>query len=129
MDRRRLFVWVTVLTGLLAGLAAAALVVIRRRRGGIAPSGVVEADRERAGSPADRGRQPTYGIDVERLRGSGTFEPAVEYLTYIQSQRGVQESLLFIRRDDLEALAALDGGDAEQFLERLQQLGVVVSNN
>ena len=129
MDRRRLYVWVTVLTGLMTAMAAAGMFLIRRRRGGIAPSGVVEAGRERAGSPADRGRQPTYGIDVDRLRGSGNFQPAVEYLTYIQSQRGIDESLLFIRRDDLEALAALDGGDAEEYLRRLQQLGVVVSNN
>lgn len=72
---------------------------------------------------------PSYAIDVERLRQTESFEPAVEYLTYIQSRRGESSHLLFVRHEDLDAIAALEGERLETFLERLQHLGVVISKN
>ncbi len=121
--------------GLLAAGAAAAvgvtwLILSRRREATLAPDGVVESrDNRRSGSPGDRGRVRRIGIDVEGLRQTEQFEPAVEYLTYIQSRRGVSEHLLFVRNEDLEAIAALEGQQTDAFIERLQHLGVVVSNN
>lgn len=117
--------------GLLSGVLAFGLAVGRRRTSVLAPDGVVDSGEERRqGSPDDRGRVQTYGIDIERLRGAADeFEPAVEYLTYIQSRRGDDSHLLFVRHEDLDAIAALEGADPESFLRRLQRLGVVISNN
>lgn len=114
-----------------AGIAAAvALLIARRRSPGLAPDGIVDSEqRRRTGSPADRGRVPVMGIDVEQLRELEGFDPAVEYLTYIQTRRGTSEHLLFVRNEDLDAIAALEGDDLQTFLERLQHLGVVVSPN
>lgn len=85
--------------------------------------------RRRTGSVADRGRVQSYAVDLERLRGHGEFEPVMEYLTYIQSQRGDDSHLLFVRNDDIDRLAELEGDTADRFLERLDHLGVVISNN
>lgn len=87
------------------------------------------ASRERSGTPADRGAAPAYGLDLEKLRESADLEPTVEYLTYVQSQRGDSTHLLFVRHNDLDAMAELEGQTVEGFLERLDQLGVVVSRN
>ena len=128
---------------IIIAFAAALLVVLaivfgrRVRRPALAPAGVVDSSPERpapaqgrSGTPADRGKAPVVGIDVDRLRGVDEFEPAVEYLTYTQMQRGeTGEHLLFVRNEDLDAIAALEGADAMDFIQRLQQLGVIVSNN
>lgn len=84
---------------------------------------------ERRGSPADRGRGEAIGFDVERLRGQEGLEPLVQYLTYIQSERGEHSHLLFVRQDDLAAMAAVEGQDLDGFLDRLDSLGVLVSQN
>ena len=89
----------------------------------------VAPPRDRLGHPNDRGHAHTYGLDVERLRDENGFEPVVQYLTYIQSQRDDGSHLLFVRYDDLDAMASIDGQPTPTFLERLDQLGVVVSNN
>ena len=134
MDRGRILIVAVVA----AMLAVAAVAFGRgRRRPALAPAGVVESSpaqpapsQGRRGTPADRGRAPVVGIDVERLRGEEEFQPAVEYLTYIQMQRGqTGEHLLFVRNEDLDAIAALEGAEAMEFIQRLQQLGVIVSNN
>lgn len=130
----------TVLAAALIGAAAvvvARALVSRRARhdprvfdDGRVPS--VAPTRARRGRPEDRGRVDTIALDLERLRTSGAsgLEPVVEYLTYIQSQRGEDAGhLTFVRYDDLDAMADLDGVDTPAFLERLDQLGVVVSNN
>ena len=126
--------WIRIAIG--AGIAAVATLVAfgviwRRREDTLGPEGVVDAEdrRRREGSPADRGKGGTVAIDVDQLRHSDGFEPAVEYLTYIQSRRGVDEHLLFVRNEDIDAIAALDGEDPDEFLERLQHLGVVISTN
>jgi hypothetical protein len=71
------------------------------------------------------------GVDLERLKEleSGGFEPLIEYLTYIQVKRGDQESLVFVRRRDLDAMAALASTDKEQFVDEFQKLGVLLSMN
>ncbi len=113
-----------------AATALAALVMWRRREDRLGPEGVVDTDeRRREGSPRDRGRRGAVAINVEELRHNEGFKPAVEYLTYIQSRRGVDEHLLFVRNEDLDAIAALEGQDAGELLERLQHLGVVISTN
>lgn len=87
------------------------------------------ADRDRDGEPTDRGRVSAIGVDLPRLQQHGEFTPVVEYLTAIQSMRGEQSSLMFVRGDDLDAMAEKDGRPVPEFLDRLDQLGVVVSNN
>ncbi len=88
------------------------------------------AAARRQGDPEERGRTGSVGFDLGRLQANGQdLEPVVQYLTYIQSRRGDDSSLLFIRYDDIDAMAELDGEPSEELLERLDQLGVVVSAN
>ncbi len=89
------------------------------------------AARTRRGTPADRGQVVTVALDVDRLRTAGgeLHEPVVQYLTFVQSQRSGDDHLMFVRYADLDAMAELEGVDTAGFLERLDQLGVVVSNN
>ena len=83
----------------------------------------------RDGDEADRGRRRVIGLDLGRLAESEDFTPAVEYLTAIQTMRGDGGSLLFVRDDDLDAMAEHEGRPVPEFLDRLDQLGVIVSSN
>jgi hypothetical protein len=83
----------------------------------------------RDGDESDRGRRRVIGLDLGRLAESEDLAPAVEYLTAIQTMRGDGGSLLFVRGDDLDAMAEQDGRPVPEFLDRLDQLGVVVSSN
>lgn len=83
----------------------------------------------RRGTPADRGQTTAYAFDLERLQGQPGFEPVTQYLTYIQSRRNAPSHLLFVRYEDLDRMAGLEGALVPQFLERLDQLGVVISTN
>lgn len=124
-----------------AALGAAAVAVVRvviGRRGHPAavftdgPLPPVAPPRGREGTPADRGHSETIAVDVDRLRtrGEGGLEPVVQYLTYVQTQRGDEGGhLMFVRYADLDAMAEMEGVETRTFLERLDQLGVVVSNN
>lgn len=120
-----------------AGVVAAARAVRTARRPPPAvftagPLPPVAPPRRRRGDRADRGAIGGVAVDVDRLRtaGGGGLEPVVQYLTYIQTQRGEDQShLMFVRYDDLDALAEHEGTGTPAFLERLDQLGVVVSNN
>lgn len=128
----------TAVAGVLAGVAT----VRRARRQtapelftsdpGIGTAPVAEAsssgDERRAG-PAARGQATSFGLDLERLKDERGLEPVVQYLTYIQEKRGEVSHLLFVRYDDLDAMASIDGAPTPSFLERLEQLGVVVSTN
>lgn len=71
------------------------------------------------------------GLDLERLRNlpSASYQPLVEYLTYIQTQRGEDRSLVFVRERDIDSLAELTGESKEKFVEEFQQLGVLLSMN
>lgn len=83
----------------------------------------------RSGDAEDRGRTAAIGVDLPRLKEHGEFTPVVEYLTAIQSLRGDSSSLMFVRGADLDELAERNGRPVPEFLDRLDQLGVVVSNN
>lgn len=83
----------------------------------------------RDGDPSDRGRRAAIGVDLPRLKEHGEFTPVVEYLTAIQSMRGDGSSLMFVRGADLDEMAERNGRPVPEFLDRLDQLGVVVSNN
>lgn len=120
----------TAIVGVLAGVAT-----VRRARRQTAPE-LFAADptrtpsaRQRRGRAEDRGQAPSVGLDLARLKDTRGFEPVVQYLTYIQAQRGERSHLLFVRYDDLDAMASIDGEPTPSFLERLEQLGVVVSTN
>lgn len=128
---------------LLIGGAIAALVILARRGKlvSLPRKPTISPDRshvERRSQP-DRealealatGSGEKVGVDLERLKEleSGGFEPLIEYLTYIQVKRGDQESLVFVRRRDLDAMAALASTDKEQFVEEFQKLGVLLSMN
>jgi hypothetical protein len=87
------------------------------------------AGGERSGDRRERGRRAAIGVDLSRLVQRDDFRPVVEYLTAIQTMRGDGGSLLFVRGDDLDAMAEQDGRPVPEFLDRLDQLGVVVSSN
>lgn len=76
-------------------------------------------------------QQGRVGLDLDRLKSmqSSTYKPLVEYLSYIQVQRGEDRSLVFVRQKDLHSLAALTGGDTDSFVEEFKQLGVLLSMN
>lgn len=117
----------------LAGVAVAATMIERRRTTveyePVEPLGPAPEERRRTGTPADRGKAASYGLKLDLLRNQEGLEPVVQYLTFIQRRRGDESHLLFVRYDDLDAMAAIDGQDVSSFLQRLDQLGVVVSNN
>ena len=83
----------------------------------------------RRGAEQDRGRRRAIGLDLGALAGDADFAPVVEYLTAIQTMRGDGGSLLFVRDDDLDAMAEHEGRPVPEFLDRLDQLGVIVSSN
>ena len=70
----------------------------------------------------------TIAMDLERARAHHV-EPVVEFLTYVQSRRGEDSHLMFVRIDDLDAMAEAADEPVDDFLDRLDQLGVVVSHN
>jgi hypothetical protein len=71
------------------------------------------------------------GLDLDRLKElpSAAYKPLTEYLTYIQVQRGENQSLVFVRQRDLEALAAMTGESKENFVREFKRLGVLLSMN
>ncbi|HYR62405.1 MAG TPA: hypothetical protein VET24_07205 [Actinomycetota bacterium] len=71
------------------------------------------------------------GLDLERLQElkSANYKPLMEYLGYIQVQRGGNETLLFVRMRDLDEMAALAGQSREEFVKQFKKLGVLLSMN
>ncbi len=88
----------------------------------------VDVRAVRTGSMTDRGAAGTVAIDLHRARAQ-RVEPVVEFLTYVQARRGDRSHLMFVRRDDLDAMALAADEPLDGFLARLDQLGVVVSHN
>lgn len=84
--------------------------------------------RPRSGRVDQRGRGGAVRIDLDRAR-SHHVEPVVEFLTYMQRRRGDGGHLLFVRQDDLDAMAEAADEPVDDFLARLDHLGVVVSHN
>ncbi len=82
----------------------------------------------REGSNRDRGAPGSVRMDVTKARESH-LEPVVEFLTFLQHRRGDHSHLLFVRYDDLDALAHHEGEPVAEFLSKLDQLGVIVSQN
>jgi hypothetical protein len=70
-------------------------------------------------------------LDVEQLKlmNPEAYEPLVEYLTYIQVQRGEKQSLVFVRERDIDELAKMADEPKEKFMEKFEQLGVLLSMN
>lgn len=90
--------------------------------------GAADTTRSRPGSPRDRGAGTSVRMDLDRARAQ-QVEPVVEFLTYLQQRRGDGGHLLFVRHDDLDAMAASADEPVDAFLSRLDHLGVVVSHN
>lgn len=83
---------------------------------------------DRPGTALDRGVRPMVGLDKIRA-AEHDLAPVVQFLTFIQDRRQDPSHMLFVRMDDIDALAADSGEEATAFLSRLDQLGVVVSDN
>ena len=77
------------------------------------------------------GSASRVGLDLERLKElkSANYKPLMEYLGYIQVQRGGNETLLFVRMKDLDQLADLAGQSREEFVKQFRKLGVLLSMN
>jgi hypothetical protein len=71
------------------------------------------------------------GLDLERLKElkSANYKPLMEYLGYIQVQRGGDETLLFVRMKDLDEMAVLAGETPDEFVKQFKKLGVLLSMN
>lgn len=71
------------------------------------------------------------GFDVERLQTlkEANYKPLMEYLQYIQVQRGGSDTLVFVRTRDLDQLAGLVGQSRDEFLKQFKRLGVLLSMN
>ena len=89
-----------------------------------------QPDREALRALVD-GASSRVGLDLERLRqlGEANYHPLVEYLEYIQLQRGETETLVFVRQRDIDKLAGLAGEAREDFVKRFSRLGIVLSMN
>lgn len=107
-------------------------------RGGGSPRAVSEVGpgAERRSTPDPEALRSAaggrgIGFDVERLKSleTPTYQPVVEYLSYIQVQRGDDQSIVFVRERDVDSLAALTGGSRKKFVDEFQQLGVLLSMN
>lgn len=117
--------------GAIAALYAAVYMAVtrNRRRGG-------RVLGERRAVPdlqslEDAGLEDPIGVDLAKLTDmkSASYRPLQDYLTAIRVKRGSDESLLFVRKRDVDALASLIGTSPEEFLENFRQMGVVVSLN
>jgi len=124
------------LLALAAGTAAG--VAVRRRRAAL--DEIEEEVSEFASTIApgvphrraedEQGDGVGLAIDISQLRRAGEDNaPAVEYLEYIQVQRGNSDSLLFVRREDVGALATIYGLTSEDLESRFRSLGVIYSHN
>ncbi len=128
--------WALVAAGVL-GLVGVVIAVRRR-----VPPPVVALNGKRA--PERRARShpealqvladgpvSRFGLDLDRLKEleGANHKPLMEYLGYIQVQRGGNESLLFVRQRDLDELARLVGQTREDFVKQFKRLGILLSMN
>jgi hypothetical protein len=77
------------------------------------------------------GTASRVGLDLGRLQElkSVNYKPLMEYLGYIQVQRGENETLLFVRMKDLDEMADLAGQSRDELLKQFKKLGVLLSMN
>lgn len=127
----------------LAGVAALAAVALalgsRRSRQAPAPAGlnghqpVERRSREdpEALKAMVEGSVSRVGLDMDRLKElkEANYKPLMEYLGYIQVQRGGDETLLFVRMRDLDQMAVLAGQSRDDFVKQFKKLGVLLSMN
>lgn len=124
--------WVALIVGIAGGIAAI------RSKVGSPVSGVPNRPPDRRSDPDPQalealssGEVERVALNVEQLKQMNpeAYEPLVEYLTYIQIQRGENQSLVFVRQRDLDELAEMVGEPREEFVEKFEQLGVLLSMN
>lgn len=125
--------WIALVAGIAGGIAA-----IRSKAGSPVSSGVTHRPPDRRSDPDPKalealssGEVERVALNVEQLKQMNpeAYEPLVEYLTYIQIQRGENQSLVFVRQRDLDELAEMVGEPREEFVEKFEQLGVLLSMN
>ena len=77
------------------------------------------------------GSASRVGLDLGRLKElkSVNYKPLMEYLGYIQVQRGGNETLLFVRMKDLDEMADLAGQSRDELVKQFKKLGVLLSMN
>jgi hypothetical protein len=77
------------------------------------------------------GSASRVGLDLGRLKElkSVNYKPLMEYLGYIQVQRGEHETLLFVRMKDLDEMADLAGESRDELIKQFKKLGVLLSMN
>ncbi|HEY2668099.1 MAG TPA: hypothetical protein VGK51_14795 [Actinomycetota bacterium] len=77
------------------------------------------------------GSASRVGLDLGRLKElkSVNYKPLMEYLGYIQVQRGENETLLFVRMKDLDEMADLAGESRDELIKQFKKLGVLLSMN
>lgn len=147
-DSRRKLVVALGLTAL--SVTAAALAARRRSRRPAASQGPSAPQPEAAGASSHPlvierrasadpnalqvlvdGAPSRVGFDVERLQTlkEANYKPLMEYLQYIQVQRGGSDTLVFVRTRDLDQLAGLVGQSRDEFLKQFKKLGVLLSMN
>ena len=131
-----------------AGVAGgAALVLVRLRKGGrkgfpaagapsVSPNGHPPVERRARSDPEALqalvdGTTSRVGLDLGRLKQlkSVNYTPLMEYLGYIQVQRGGNETLLFVRMKDLDEMADLAGQSRDELVKQFKRLGVLLSMN
>lgn len=125
--------WVALIVGIAGGIAA-----IRSKVSSPPPGGVPHRPPDRRSDPDPKalealssGEVERVALNVEQLKQMNpeAYEPLVEYLTYIQIQRGENQSLVFVRQRDLDELAEMVGEPRDEFVEKFEQLGVLLSMN
>jgi DNA-binding protein BldD-like, C-terminal domain len=143
--------WLLVGAGVAGGAAVVLLRLRRSTRPGFPVAGAPTVSpngldgRNRNGHPVERrsrsdpeslqalvdGTASRVGLDLGRLNElkSVNYKPLMEYLGYIQVQRGESETLLFVRMKDLDEMADLAGQSRDELLKQFKKLGVLLSMN
>ncbi|MGH2705520.1 MAG: hypothetical protein ACRDJ4_10630 [Actinomycetota bacterium] len=124
------------LAGALAAIVAGAVVALlrwlrSRQRAPMLEERRAAPDPEALKAAQEPNSSSRVGFQMDRLDEvkQANFKPVVEYLSYIQVQRGGAESLVFVRERDLSALASLAGVEREEFVDQFKRMGVLVSMN
>ncbi len=125
--------WIALIAGVAGGVAA----IRSKVRSPIsAPKSTRPPDRRSDPDPQaleamTSGEVERVALNVEQLKEMNpeAYEPLVEYLTYIQIQRGENQSLVFVRQRDIDELAKMANEPREEFVEKFEQLGVLLSMN
>ena len=136
--------WLLVGAGMAGG---AALVLLRFRKDlrkgfptagmpSVSPNGHPPLERRARSDPGAlqalvNGTASRVGLDLARLKElkSVNYKPLMEYLGYIQVQRGGNETLLFVRMKDLDEMADLAGESRDELVKQFKRLGVLLSMN